>query len=82
MKRQRIGTVRLQEGGDILHYYLLGSRREGYGLEVVRHVSGQMTRERCEKISRNRQKVLTLGKAVFRGIVFPGFLSEIVEEWK
>ena len=80
--RRRIGTVRLAEEKVILVYYLFGSRKDGYGLEVVEKAGGKTKRECCEKITRNRRKIQSLSAAVIRGVVFPGFLAEIVAEWE
>ena len=80
--RKRIGTVRLVKERIVLDYYQLGSRKEGYGLEVVEKAGGITRRECCEKITRNRRRIQSLGAAVMRGIVFPGFLSEIAAEWE
>lgn len=81
MKR-RVGVVRLPEEKIVLEYHLFGSRKEGYGLEVVEKAGGKTKRECCEKITRNRRKIQSLCAAVIRGVVFPGFLTEIVAEWE
>ena len=79
--KKRIGIVKLSREGVTLEYYLLGSRKAGYGLEVVEKAAGKTRRECCEQITRNRRKLRALGTAVVRGAVFPGFLAEIVSEW-
>lgn len=82
MKRIRIGTLHLRKEGLTLRYYLLGSRRSGYGLEVEQLQNGIITGERCMAISRSRRVVHRLGREVLRGAVLPGYLAEIASEWQ
>ncbi len=80
MERECIGTIQLPKKGIKLRYYLIFSRSEGYGLEVEQEDDSGIISERCTHISDDKQFVLALGREIARGIVFPGYLSEIVED--
>lgn len=80
MERESIGTIMLPEKGIKLRYYLLFSPEEGYGLEVEQEDECGIISEKCTPVSADKQFVLALGREVARGIVFPGYLSEIVED--
>ncbi len=82
MRRSRIGTIQLPDRRIELRYYIVGSRREGYGLEVIQELDGVTTRECCANITRSRQAARSLGKTLLRGVVFPGYMAELVAEWK
>ena len=80
--KKRIGTVRLPEERITLKYYAFGSRKDGYGLEVVELAGGGERRERCPGVTRSRARFQRLCAAVVRGAVFPGFLAEAIAEWE
>lgn len=82
MKRDRIGTIQLPAYGITLHYFIVGCRKEGYGIEIIQDENGVITRECCAGITRRRQAVRDLGNAVLRGVVLPGYLKELVVEWE
>lgn len=82
MKKERIGKASLTEEDIVLEYYVTGCRKTGYGLEVLQRTNDAVTSEICEGISRSKRDIWSLGRAVLQGMVFPGFLSELVEEWK
>lgn len=80
MERECIGSIKLPKKGIKLRYYLLFSPKNGYGLEVEQEDDSGIIRERCTHVSEDKQFVLALGREIARGIVFPGYLSEIVED--
>lgn len=82
MKRSRIGTIQLPTQNITLKYYVFGCRKDGYGLEIIQETNGVITQECCANISKSQQAVRALGDAVLRGVVFPGYLSELVAEWE
>ena len=80
MEREKIGSIRFPKKGITLRYYLLFSRKDGYGLEVEQEENGVRTSEVCSPIAAEREIVLNLGREICRGVVFPGYLAEIVED--
>jgi hypothetical protein len=82
MKRSRIGTVSLPGQRTTLTYYVFGCRQEGYGLEIIGETDGVTICEQCSHLTNQLVEILSFGKAVVRGTVFPGFLAELAEEWE
>lgn len=80
MEREKLGVVQLLKEGVTLRYYLISDSKGIYGLEVEEEDIDGIISERCPYISTDKKFVAQLGKTIARGIVFPDYLAEIVED--
>lgn len=82
MTREMIGMIQIPEEKIQIRYYLFGSRKLGYGFEILQKTGNVITRECCNRITRSYARARNFGKEIVRGSVCAGFLSEVVSEWK
>lgn len=71
-----VGNIALH--GKLLRYYVFGSCKSGYGIEIV-----EITQKRANYIvSSELDSALSLARKLRRGSVFPANLDEIVEDFE
>lgn len=74
--RKCVGNIELQ--GRRLDYYVFGSQKAGYGIEIT-----ETCIEKADQIvSSSLDKALLLAQELQRGSVFPANLNEIVEDFQ
>ncbi len=72
--RKCVGNIELH--GKRLKYYVFGSRSEGYGVEIT-----ETYIEKADQVvSDNLDRAMGLARKLHRCCVFPGNLTEIVED--
>lgn len=74
--RKCVGNIALH--GKSLRYYVFGSCKSGYGIEIV-----EITKRKANHIvSGELNSALSLARKLRRGSVFPANLDEIVEDFE
>jgi hypothetical protein len=83
MKKSSVGSIIFPRSGTALHYYVFGSAKSGFGVQIVQYCGEQVLQSKfrshltCDWLSaRNFAHTLA------RGAVFPDNLDEICEDYQ
>ena len=81
--KKNVGSILLPKNGTTLRYYVFGSRKKGFGVQIMRCYGEQVVQsEISSHLTYDWPSARDFAHSLARGAVFPDSLKEICEDYR